>query len=105
MGTKRAQQIALEKLEAFGFGYMAHFRSARCTVKELFVAQVIRASMMQYAKIIIIRPFVMLRDTENIDMILGCLEKVAPRCSCTILDMKSNRNKYEAGGGKCSIIE
>ncbi len=105
LSQKAAQKQALEALEAVGYAYIGRFRSVNCNVKELFIAQLIRASMMQYAKITIIRPFVMLKDTEEIPMILDALRRIKEGCDCEILDMKLNRSKYEAGGEACSIIE
>ncbi len=104
MPTKRARSLAQEALDTLGYGHIAHLRSVECNVRERFVAQLIRATMMQYAKIVIIRPFVMLRDTEDIHMLLECLGKLKGHCDCTILDMESNRSKYEAGGASCRII-
>jgi hypothetical protein len=104
MGRRKAIKTAQEALNKLGYGHIGHYRSVQCNLKELFVAQLIRASMMQYAKIIIIRPFVMLKDTENIQMILECLGALKEGCDCMILDMKANKPKYEAGGEACRII-
>lgn len=104
MPTKEAQAVAMEALERLGYGHIAHRRSVDCTIRELFVAQLVRASMLQYAKIVIIRPFVMLKDTEEITMLLETLRAMKSACDCTVLDMKSNRSKYEAGGASCHII-
>ncbi|MDX1295090.1 MAG: hypothetical protein R3302_02415 [Sulfurimonadaceae bacterium] len=95
---------AQEALNGLGYGHIGHYRSVDCSLKELFIAQLVRASMMQYAKIIIIRPFVMLKDTEDIHMILESLGALKEQCDCMILDMKANRAKYEAGGELCRII-
>jgi ABC-type sugar transport system ATPase subunit len=104
MPTKEAQALAMGALERLGYGRIAHRRSADCTIKELLVAQLVRASMLHYAKIIIIRPFVMLKDTEEITMLLETLRGLKDQCDCTVLDMRSNRSKYEAGGDACHII-
>lgn len=60
--------------------------------------------MAQYAKIVIIRPFVMLRDTEEIRGIADIVLQVAQTRECLVLDMKTNRSKYEEGGDACRII-
>jgi ABC-type sugar transport system ATPase subunit len=104
MRTKQAQTLAMAALDGLGYGRIAHRRSADCTIRERFVAQLVRASMLQYAKIVIIRPFVMLQDTEEITFLLETLKGMKKQCDCTVLDMKSNRSKYEAGGDACHII-
>jgi hypothetical protein len=105
MGRRKALEAAREVLSDLGYSHMWHYRSVHCNLKELFVAQLVRASMVQYAKIVIIRPFVMLKDTEDIHMILETLGALKEGCDCMILDMKVNRAKYEAGGEACRIIE
>jgi ABC-type sugar transport system ATPase subunit len=100
----KALAVAQEALNAVGAGHIAHFRSVKCSVKELFIAQLIRATMVQYAKIVIIRPFVMLKDTEEIQTIVDVVFQIAKTHDCTVLDMKINRSKYEAGGDLCLII-
>lgn len=104
MPAKQAQTLAQEVLEQLGYGYISHLRSADCTRKERFVAQMVRASMVRYAKIVIVRPFVMLEDTGDIIMLLECLSKLEEENDYVILDMESNRSKYEAGGVACHII-
>ena len=60
--------------------------------------------MMQYAKIVIITPFVLLSDAEEIGFLLGCFEKLGIGERCIVLDMLANRAKYEEGGSACSIV-
>jgi len=103
MERPQAHARALEALEQTGYAHIAGYRSVACSDMERFVAQAVRACMMQYAKIVIIRPFVMLKDTEEICAILSCLETIGEGREFAILDMLANRLKYEAGGSRCRI--
>ena len=105
LSYKKAKHFALEALEKTGFAYIGSWRSAQCSERELFIAQLIRASMMQYAKIIIITPFVLLNETEEIAFLFSSCEKLGIKERCIILDLESNRVKYEKGGSVCRIIE
>ena len=95
---------AYEALERVGYRHINQLRSAQCNEKERFIAQLIRASMMQYAKIVVITPFVLLSDAEEIGFLLDCFEKLGIGGRCMVLDMQANRAKYEEGGSACSIV-
>jgi hypothetical protein len=101
---EEAQRIAYDTLETLGYGHIAHQRSVACSLTELFMAQLVRAMMKQYAKIVIVRPFVMLRDTADIMTIATSVYAIAQESECMVLDMKTNRSKYEEGGEMCRII-
>ena len=104
LSRKEAHSVAKKALDAVGYGHIAHYRSVQCNIKELFIAQLVRATMLHYAKIVIIRPFVMLKDTEDIRTMADVVFQIAKAHECMVLDMKTNKSKYEAGGNRCLII-
>ncbi len=99
-----AHALAEEALESFDYGHISRLRSVNCNDGERFIAQLLRATMTQYDKIVIVRPFVMLRDTVEMEVMGASVYRIAQNRECIVLDMRSNRSKYEAGGEMCHII-
>lgn len=105
MPRRNAHGAAQMALDTLGYGRIAHTRPAACTVDERFAAQVIRASMLQNATMVIINPFVMLDDSKPIEWIADLLLRLDVAATALILDVNINRPKYAAGGKRCSMIE
>lgn len=101
---KQAQAAALNVLKSLEYAHTAYRRPSACDAKERFVAQLVRASMMQNVKIVLVNPFVMLNDSEPLMWIADLLFHLDREAEALILDVSINRNKYEAGGERCTIL-
>jgi len=104
MPARRAHALAHESLGRLGYARIAHARPHTCNVEERFVAQLIRASMLRDAKIIIVNPFVMLNDSERIGWIADLLFRLGREESTLILDVNVNESKYITGEKRCRIL-
>lgn len=76
LSRKASMKKAYEALDALDLGNIASLRYDVCSTKEIFYTQLIRASMLQDAKIIIEQPFIFLAEEMNIDFILDALRRL-----------------------------
>ncbi|MEA3372609.1 MAG: hypothetical protein U9Q62_02845 [Campylobacterota bacterium] len=104
LATEKAQALAMEAFLRIGYEKIARNRSAECNAEGRFITQLIRATMVQYAKIIITTPFVLLDDAREITFFLDLFAKLNISERVIILDMQTNRLKYEEGGSQCHIV-
>ncbi len=104
LASDKAESLAMKAFQNIGYEQIALERSANCNAEGRFVTQLIRATMVQYAKIVIGTPFVLLDDAQPIDFFLGLFEKLDIFERIIILDMQTNRLKYEEGGSLCHIV-
>ena len=65
LASDKAQSLAMEAFQRVGYEEIAQRRSAECKAEGRFIAQLIRATMVQYAKIVITTPFVLLDDAKK----------------------------------------
>ena len=100
---QRAHTLAMEAFRKTGYERIAHRRSAECNMEGRFVTQLIRATMVQYAKIVITTPFALLDDAKGIGFFTDLFSKLNITGEVIILDMQANRLKYEEEGSKCHI--
>ena len=104
MPTAKAQQIGLEALKRVDAEALALRRNSQCTLEERFIVKLIRAAMVQYAKIVITMPFNLIDDSRSIDFFIDLFERLNVTDDVIILDMLTNRNKYAEKAELCHII-
>jgi len=99
-----AHTNAINKLKKINSQHLANNRTSQCNEYEHFIAGLIRASMMQYATIIIVTPLMQYSSIDPIgDMqrVIHALEITVP---IIILDLKLYEKEYEAKGLICHTI-
>jgi ABC-type phosphate/phosphonate transport system ATPase subunit len=104
MPTSKAQQIALEALKQVDAEALGLLRNNQCSPEQRFIVKLIRAAMVQYAKIVITMPFNLIDDSRNIDFFIDLFRRLDIMEHVVILDMLTNRNKYEEEAALCHII-
>jgi len=95
---------SFEALEKLNLGYAAEFRYNQCNSKELFKVQLVRASMIKEAQLLIDQPFSLVREELSLDFIfeaLRCLD--LPISKVLILDLSHQENYYQEQ--QCHIIK
>jgi len=95
----------LEKLKAVNMQKIAQYRTSQCNEYENFVARLIRASMMQYATIIIISPLQQFFSKEPVDVLINVICDLKIEDSVEILDLTLYENDYADKGVECHIIK
>ncbi len=105
LSTPQAQQLATDALAKAGYGHLALLRNAQCSMVERFVVKLIRATMLQYDKIVISMPFNLIEDSKNIDFFLDLFRLLDITDKVMILDITTNRKNYTEVPEQCHITE
>lgn len=101
--TEEALKNARETLKKIDSEKSILKRVNSASENEIFCAQLARASLLKEGKILIITPFTLLHDTQNIEYILGKIDQLNIRDRCEIIDIKSRRHQYQQGEDLCLI--
>ena len=95
MPKHQAQRLAFEYLERVGLGHIAHKRNPALNPEERFYGMLLRAAMVQDAKILIDRPFRIIPHLKDIQFIKIALKKIDDLYfSCHIYDYQWMEEKY-----------
>ena len=95
---------AMKKLEKINFEYLAKKRTSQCNEFEHFVVTLIRATMMQYATIVIITPLMQYSSIDPIADMQHMMQALEITVPVIVLDLKLYEKEYEAKGLICHTI-
>jgi len=102
LSVKEAKKEGMLALDALNLSKIAHYRYTSCSSQEKFCTQLIRATMLKNAKIILDQPFRLLDEQINIDFILSAIQKLNIEVQgVQILDLIPMQTYYE--GSQCLI--
>lgn len=100
---KSSEALVLEKLALLGLQELARVHHSTLTDKELFLVQLIRASMKEEQDIIIDTPFLMVGTEKDISFLIEAVSVLnLDHKRLLIVDTKSQFDKYK---DKCCHIE
>ncbi len=95
-GSMRTRKRTLELLNRFQKIEIADLRIAALDQWELFLVKLLRAAMVQDALIVIDRPFRLVPDLPDAEMIQDSLDRIDEFYeSCQIYDYVWNRDRYQ----------
>jgi ABC-type lipopolysaccharide export system ATPase subunit len=95
MPKHEAQRLAVEYLERFGLGHIAHKRNPALNPEERFCVMLLRAAMVQDAMILIDQPFKIIPHLKDIQFITTRMKKIDDLyLSCHIYDYHWLEEKY-----------
>jgi len=96
MSFQEAQTIAYNALNSISIEYIAGFRYEKCSEKEIFYVQLIRACMLEESTIIIDQAFNFFADEMNIDFILQALDLLNISYKRVLLiDLTNQKHHYK----------
>jgi hypothetical protein len=95
----------LELLKVVNLQKIAQYRTSQCSDYEKFAARLIRASMMQYATIIVISPLQQFFSKEPIDVLVKLILDLKLEKRVEILDLTLYENDYTDRGLLCHIVK
>ncbi|MEA3521781.1 MAG: hypothetical protein U9R50_02270 [Campylobacterota bacterium] len=105
MPRHSSHQHATNALEKIEMAYLSEYRVGRCNNYERFCASLIRASMMQYATIIIISPLQQFFSKDPVETLFKLIHKLRLEQRVKIFDLSLYENDYTHKGVLCPIIE
>lgn len=104
LSRKKAYKKAEKALKVLNIENISLLRYEACSDKEIFLVQVIRASVQKEAKIIIEQPFMLLSSEIDLDFIFDALDMLSvPYERVLIIDLKHQENYYKES--RCHIIK
>lgn len=104
LSRKKAYTKAEKALKLLNIENISLLRYEACSDKEIFLVQVIRASIQKEAKIIIEQPFMLLSSEIDLDFIFDALDTLCiPYERVLIIDLKHHENYYKES--RCHIIK
>jgi ABC-type lipoprotein export system ATPase subunit len=95
----------LELFNVVNIQKIAQYSTTHCSDYEKFAARLIRASMMQYATIIIISPLQQFFSKEPIDVLVKLILDLKLEKRVEILDLTLYENDYTDRGLLCHIVK
>ena len=95
---------AMKKLEKINFAHLAKKRTSQCNEFEHFAVTFIRATMMQYATIVIITPLMQYSSIDPIADMQHMMQALEITVPVIVLDLKLYEKEYEAKGLICHTI-
>lgn len=101
----RSHQHALAELKKISMEGISEYRIDECNDFERFSASLIRASMMQYATIIVISPLQQFFSKDSITILLKLINDLELEKRVEIFDLVLYENDYENEGVPCHIIK
>ncbi len=105
MPRKKSHAHAFESLKKIEMEYLSEYRVGRCSDYERFCTSLIRASMMQYATIIIISPLQQVFSKDPVHTLFKLIHDLKLEDRVKIFDLSLYENDYTHKGVLCPIIE
>jgi len=102
MSIKKAETLALDKLQVLNLQSIAMQRLNNCTAEEIFYVMYIRALMMPQNDLVIKVPYAITESLKDIQSIIKTMLKLQSDKNIIILDLLGNEVYYE--GSLCNIM-
>lgn len=101
LSRSESHHAAREKLKKAGMEKLSSSRTSQCDEYETFVIGLIRASMMRYATIVIIRPMQQYYAPDPIGELIRLIHTLEIDLPVWVLDLKLHENSYREKGLEC----